>query len=197
MLGEALHRMVSECEPDKSMSTESNRPLIHSEDLDQDTALEALNLFIDGELGLEEQADLFAHMAQCRPCRRDLEQFMRFRRMSRAEYLAVPPAFDDGFFKKLDALRVTNSRVDRAGDRRSLWQHKAPMSFRAVVIAASLVFLSGLLFPANAPEKEASGQVLGTDETIEFADIAPSPTSTATLYVFYPGLTVEAAQYDD
>ncbi len=179
------------------MSTESKRTLSHAEDVDQDTALEALNLFIDGELGLEEQSALFAHMAECRSCRRDLEQFMHFRRMSRSEQLVVPPAFDDGFFKKLDALRVTTNRVDRAGDRRPLWQHKAPVSFRAVVITASLVFLSGLLFPANAPEKAVAGLVYGMDETIEFAELPTTPTRTATLYVFYPGLTVEAAQYDD
>ncbi len=186
-------------EPNRSESNrpDANRRLVHAEDLDQDTAIEALNLFIDGELGLDEQAALFAHMADCVACRRDLEHFMRFRRMSRAEHLAVPPAFDDSFFKRLDALRVTTHRVDRAGDRRSLWQHKTPISFRAVVIAASLVFLSGLLFPANPPEKTPAGEVSGVDETIEFVDMAPAPASTATLYVFYPGLTVEAAQYDD
>ncbi len=179
------------------MSTESNKRLIHSEDVDLDSALEALNLFIDGELGLEDQSALFAHLAGCRACRVELEQFMHFRRMIRTEPLAVPPAFDDGFFKKLDALRVTTSRVDRAGDRRSLWQHKTPLSYRAVVIAASLVCLSGLLFPANAPENAAAGQVFGMDETIEFTDLSPTQAGTATLYVFYPGLTIEAAQHDD
>ncbi|MEZ4701346.1 MAG: zf-HC2 domain-containing protein [Rhodothermales bacterium] len=179
------------------MSTESNRPLAHAADINDDTALEALNLFVDGELGLNEQGPLFAHLAECVSCRRDLEHIMRFRRMSRSEHLVVPPSVDDGFFKKLDALRVSSIRHNRADDRRSVWQRKAPVSFRAAVITAVLVFLTGLLFPSNTPDYARPGYVVGADETIEFPDVSLTPTALATLYVFYPGVTVEAAQHDD
>jgi anti-sigma factor RsiW len=180
-----------------SFSSDPLRPLSHASDIAQDTALEALNLFVDGELDLSAQGPLFAHLSECIPCRRELEHIMRFRRMSRAEYLIVPPIFDEAFFKRLDAVRVNAARIDRASDRRPLWQRKASLSVRAVALSAAMVFLAGLLIPANTPAPDARGSVVGTDETIEFAEVHPAPGAIATLYVFYPGLTVEAAQDDD
>ncbi len=179
------------------MSTQSNRVLTHDADVARDTALEALNLFMDGELALDDQGPLFGHMADCVQCRRQLEHVMRFRRMSRMEHLAVPPAVDDAFFKRLDAHRITSTRVNRSEDRRPLWQSATPVSFRAALIVALVVFLTGLFLPSNNGQNAARGYVIGTDETTEFPDMHLSPGAAVTVYVFYPGLTVEAALHEE
>lgn len=182
------------------MSNQPNHPLRHpdasAEEDVFDPALDALNLFVDGELALENQGPLFAHMAECLTCRRDLEHLMRFRRMTRFDHLPVSPAVDDAFFKRLDAVRVNRTRVDRASDRRPLWQHKTSVSIRAAALAAGLVFLAGLFFPSNT-QPVGQGSVVGFDETIEVSELSTTPTALATLYVFYPGLTVEAVQHED
>ena len=43
---------------------------------------------------------------------------------------------------------------------------------------------------------DVSGMVTGTDEFIEFADL-DFRSNTSTIYVFYPGLTIEAVSETD
>ena len=72
--------------------------LTHDTDIEKDTALNALNAFIDGDLSVEEQPAMFTHLAECTSCRQQLEGVMKFRRMSRLENLVVPPALDAAVF---------------------------------------------------------------------------------------------------
>ncbi len=63
-----------------------------------------------------------------------------------------------------------------------------------------MVFMTGLLMPKNPESNYASeGFVTGADELIEFADLEVTRGKTSTLYVFYPGLTIEASyeSYED
>ena len=160
-----------------------------------DTSDEALNLFVDGELASEAQPALFAHLAECAGCRQTLEAVMHFRRMSRQETLDVPPAADDAFFKRLDAVKKSERRPNRAADRRPLWQARAPLSVRAVAMTAVLFFLTGLLVPVPTgdalplPPVYIEAHQEGVDEA--------RPVRREAVYVFYPGLTVEASQGDE
>ena len=130
----------------------------------------------------------------------ELEGVMKFRRLSRAETLTAPPAMDAALFKRLHKHKALMKKIDRAEDRRPLWNTRAAVSLRATVITAMLVFLTGLLIPANNGDGFAGsvmaqynyeGIVTGSDEFIEFADW-DYRSNTSTIYVFYPGLTVEA-----
>ena len=161
---------------------------------------DSLNRYIDGELEFDRQAALFAHLAVCPSCRRTLESVLAFRRLSRSETLAVAPAVDDAFFKRLARHRESHKHVDRAAERRPLWQSRAPISVRTGVAAAVIVFLLGLLVPSNLDSTVARLQpaVIGMQEIVELqpaATVLPRAQSE-TLYVFYPGLTVEATKTD-
>ncbi len=171
--------------------------LIHDDDLSMDSALDALHSFLDGELSVSRQPALFAHLATCNSCREELEGVMKFRRMSRMENLTVPPALDAALFKRLQKHKAMVKKIDRAGDRRPLWNARAAVSLRATVVTAMLIFLTGLLIPANEQDlAQNRGSVTATDEFIEFADL-DLKSSTSTVYVFYPGLTIEEAMDED
>jgi anti-sigma factor RsiW len=159
---------------------------------------DALNLYVDGELAFEEQSDLFARLATDEAARRQLDAVMRFRRMSRLESISVPQAVDDAFFGRLARHRRVSGRFDRAQDRRPLWQARAPISVRLAMVAAMVVFLAGVLLPRNVSRPTLDGAVFGEDEVIQFADLDLfEHRSDAVLYVFYPGLTIEATEAEE
>jgi hypothetical protein len=157
---------------------------------------EALNLFVDGELPLDEQRPLFAHLADCTACARTLDGLLKFRRISRQEHLGVPPAVDEAFFQRLDRAKATHQHVDRAADRRPLWNARTPVSLRAAAVVAVLVFFAGLFVPRAEPVLRPLGTVIGEEERVEFVDVSAPPSREA-VYVFYPGLTVEAQKSDE
>jgi anti-sigma factor RsiW len=153
---------------------------------------EALNLYLDGELPFAEQPLLFAHLAVCDQCRRMMEAMMTFRRMSRQEAFPVPPAVDEAILGRLQQVKKRPTRIDRYWDRRPLWQIRATMSLRAAALAAMLLFGAGLMFPQDVGFPMTSQAVVVEQEQVE-------PANTVrihdVLYVFYPGLTVEAPKF--
>ena len=180
------------------MNNNIDNILSHHKDLMQDTALQALNDFLDGELSIDDQPALFAHLAVCESCRQELEGVMKFRRLSRVESLTAPPALDAALFKRLKTHKAMMSRIDRAEDRRPLWNVRTPVSVRATVMTVLLVFFLGLFYPSEkASEYAHQGYVSGSDELIEFADMDLSSWNTRTLYVFVPGITVEASPEEE
>lgn len=151
---------------------------------------EALHLYLDGELPFEEQPLLFAHLAECDQCRHLMGSMMTFRRMSRQEAFPVPPAVDEAFFQRLNLVKSRSKRVDRYMDRRPLWQVRAPISLRAAAMAAVVVFVAGLMFPHDIGDRIVSTTVQGEEEQVEYINVIRIPPEA--VYVFYPGLTVEA-----
>lgn len=152
---------------------------------------EALNLYLDGELTFDEQPVLFAHLAACDPCRRTLAATMDFRRMSRQEVVSVPAAVDDAFFQRLDQLKHRTDRLDRSADRSPLWNSRTPVSLRTATAVALVLFLVGFFFPQQVSDSvDSSIQVEGIEERVEFTPA--SRYRSEAVYVFYPGLTVEA-----
>lgn len=177
------------------MSNDLHNKLSHSHNVDQDVASIALNEFMDGELNINDQSALFAHLSACEECRRELDGVMNFRRLSRIEHLVAPPSMDSGMFKKLRKQKSIMARIDRAEDRAPMWSIRTAVSVRATVLTVLLVFFMGLFYPSTAERSElaAAGYVTGADELTEFPDLNLSQWNTRTLYVFYPGLTVEAS----
>lgn len=159
-------------------------------------AEEAVNLYVDGELPLEHHADLFAHLAQCEACRRTLDSVIKFRRYGRDELLTVPPALDEAFLGRLASVKSRHEQVDRAEDRGPLWTMRRPVSLGSGALAAILVFVAGLLLSSEETVLP-TGLVVGEQERLEFADTTPAIERPNTLYVFYPGLTIEAPKLTD
>lgn len=151
---------------------------------------EALSLYVDGELSLEAQPILFAHLASCEACRRTLAGVLEFRRLSRQEVIAVPPAVDDAIMERLAKRKSALDRVDRAADRRPLWQARTPVSLRAAAVVALVVFFLGLLIPHRAaPPAPTTSEVQGEEERVRFQERIRVAEA---VYVIYPGLTIEA-----
>lgn len=180
-----------------TMSNSLHTELTHHENPEQDTALDALHSFLDGELSAENQPGLFAHMAVCESCRLHMESVMKFRRLSRVENLTAPPALDAAMFKRLQHHKQVAKRMNRADDRRPLWNSRSAISLRATVLTAMLLFLTGVLLPAHNNDARITAMplpqeelVTGSDEHTEFADL-DFMENTSTVYVFYPGLTIE------
>ena len=155
---------------------------------------EALNLYADGELGFEAQPALFAHLATCADCRRSLAALLEFRRISRQEMLAVPAAADDAFFQRLDQLKRRDEHVDRQADRRPLWHVRTRISLSLAATVALLLFAAGVLLPRTTGEILVRPQIEGVEERVEFAP--PGALRPEAVYVFYPGLTVEATKLE-
>lgn len=156
---------------------------------------EALNLYADGELGLASQPALFAHLATCDACRQTFSALLEFRRLSRQEVMPVPAAADDAFFQRLDVLKRRTERVDRVAERRPLWHLRTRISLSLAASVAVLLFTLGVLLPRDTSEALVVPRIEGTEERVEFPP--PVPLRHEAVYVFYPGLTVEATKLDD
>lgn len=158
---------------------------------------EALNAYVDGELSDAAQKALFLHLAHCDSCRHTLDSVLNFRRMSRQEYLAVPPSVDEAVMQRLARHRDQQARVNRSDDRRPLWSIRLPMTLRVALLLAAGLFLVGLLSPISPAPEPLRIPVAGEEELIRFSDVDLPPSRFEAVYVFYPGLTIEAATADE
>lgn len=151
---------------------------------------EELNLFLDGELPLDRQGRLYAHLAENIEARSFMDQVLLFRRMSRQEFLDVPPAVDESFFARLDALKSSGERVDRFLEREPLWNSRKPVSLRAAIAAVVAVFMIGWLLPLGG-DGNGTAFIEQQEERV-FFDMPQTRVMQSYIYVFEPGLTIEA-----
>jgi anti-sigma factor RsiW len=172
------------------MSTTNVMDCVAAED-DRPSAEETVNRYLDGELGLESQPELFTHLASCQACRETMDAVMTFRRVAREEYIAVPPSADERFFDRLADLKERTDRLDRAGDRESLWRSRRSVSLGTTVLMAFCLFVLGLYLP-RASNQRVGGLVLGEQEMVDLD--APVYGLMNTIYVITPGVTVESAR---
>lgn len=158
---------------------------------------EELNLYLDGELPFSRQQALFSHMTTCQDCRSVMEAVLTFRRMSRQEYINLPPAADDRFFKRLAELKSAGDQRNRSLERAPLWQARRTISVRAGMSAVAVVFLFGVLLPVVSPG--AGPTVHFEAERVNLMEPvawAPPEIKETYVHVFYPGLTIEADSLD-
>ncbi len=148
---------------------------------------ENLDLYLDGELPHSQESTLFRHLSQCAGCRDYLNGVLAFRRISREEFLEVPPRADDGLLARIEEIRQTEQKTARLHAHDSLWAARATVSVRSLVLAFGAVLVSAVLLSGLG--KPSPGYVLVEQEHFRF-DRTPSIVSE--VYVFYPGLTVEA-----
>ena len=156
---------------------------------------EILHQYLDGELSLDVQSSLFEHMADCENCRRMMESVLAFRRMSRQEFLAYPPAADEVFFKRLAKLKKQSDQVDREGDRKPLWNAKRSISLRSSLALASIVFLIGLFVPMPSRTDYVTALIRLEVERVQF-EPSESIVIESHIYHWVDGITVEAVRTD-
>lgn len=156
---------------------------------------ERLNAYVDGELAFEEQPELFAHLAFCSRCRRFLDGVLSLRRTASDEPLAVPPLVDEAFLQRLADHREAVVSARRRAGRRERVRQAAPKAGRLVLV--SLLAGIGLtaLLQGSAGDVEAPGDVVGEEELVNFRPPPQRNTDSGAIYVFYPGLTIEAENW--
>ena len=156
------------------------------------TTEERLNVYAGGELDVGSQATLFAHLAACEDCRTYLERVMSFRRLLREERIRVPPRGDIQLFERIAEIRRANMRSDRLHDPDPVWGARGTISLKTGLAVASVVFVCGLLF-GSLTSADPAYSVVGDQEAVAFD---PGVASADAVYVFYPGLTIEADRLD-
>jgi anti-sigma factor RsiW len=149
---------------------------------------EALNLFLDGELPMEAQSPLFAHLAHCQPCRYRLDVVLRFRRMSRQETLAVPPVVDEAFLQRLARLKARKRASEREASRKRLSPMHVAVPLYLTLVFVILMFFVGMYVQAL--------QVMSPPAQVVPVVNTPPPVVREPLYLIYPGPTVEAERGD-
>ncbi len=164
---------------------------------------ETLHQYLDGELPVSEQPGLFEHLASCDPCRQMMDAVMVFRRMSRQEYIALPPATDDAFFKRLAEQKQMSERIDRLSDRAPLWNARRSVSLRSALALAVGVFTLGLLLPMPSRTNYTQPLIQLTSEKVDFTDFdsvaikTPIFLTENPIYIFLDGPTIEASRVSE
>ena len=151
---------------------------------------EDLNLYLDGELPFSKQTALFSQLASDSSLRSQMEAIMLFRRMSRQELISLPPSADDRFFSRLAELKQGNEQFNRAEDRQPLWRANRPVSIRSALAAVTAVFVIGLLLPMSG--SNGSTRFIAQEEDHVTFDTPRTRVLQSYIYVFEPGLTIEA-----
>lgn len=151
-----------------------------------------LNEYADGELAFDVQAELFRHLAGCERCRRYLESVVAVRRIVADEPLQLPPAYDEAFLHRLASHREAVSRAKQRTERRDRLHAAIPTAGRAAVLTLVLGLVVGNILKNEPHQTAISRDVVAEEELVNFPTVRNVTTHFAPVYVFYPGLTVEA-----
>jgi anti-sigma factor RsiW len=138
---------------------------------------ELLNLYVDGELPLDRQGELFAHLAESREARLLFNALMDFRLATRMDAISVAPAVDEALFRRIDGLRANVQRnAQHAEDRRPFRALRRRVTVGAALAVVVFMLALGALLPGPPP--------------VETVRIVPVEHAEP-VYVIYPGVTVE------
>lgn len=147
-----------------------------------------VDLYLDGELPSNREADLFRHLSSCGSCRAYLNGVLDFRRASRDEFVNVPPWADDVLMARVEAQRRSTARTARLHTRDPFWSASTTVSVRTAVLLLCAILVSTFLFAGS--HKGDAGYVYFEQEYVRFDNLWQQAGSE--IYVFYPGLTIEA-----
>ncbi|NNE47634.1 MAG: hypothetical protein HKN37_13350 [Rhodothermales bacterium] len=147
-----------------------------------------VDLYLDGELPASREADLFRHLSTCSSCRDCLNSVLSLRRIHGEEYISVPPWADDALLARVDKRRRAGRRTAQLHTNQSIWSARTTVTIRSVLVVAGAVLVSAAYLTKQFAS--ASGHVFVEQEHVRFID--PIPPLRSEVYVFYPGLTIEA-----
>ncbi len=153
----------------------------------------ALMLFLDGELALSQQSDLFSHLSGCSTCRRVMNGTLDFRRITREERFDVPSWSDDALYRRVDACRHQYIASSTKHRRASAWSLRTTVSVRSIVIGLTIVVITTVLFVSRTGERNTSR---GSSFAEQVDLKGPSIGAGEAIYVFYPGLVIEGRRED-
>lgn len=138
---------------------------------------ELLNLYVDGELPLDRQGELFAHLAESPEARVQFNALMDFRLATRMDVNTVAPAVDEALFRRIDGLRANGQRTaHRAEDRRPFPALRRRVTVGSALALMVLLLVASALLPRPTPPEKV--RIV----SVEHAE---------PVYVIYPGVTIE------
>jgi len=98
-----------------------------------------VDLFLDGQLTVEAQIDLFKHLAGCHECRDFLEKTNRLRTAARQEEPRFPEHLDRAIFEEIHRRRQVYSARSAGRHLLSGWRH--PVAVPRFAVAALLILV--------------------------------------------------------
>jgi hypothetical protein len=116
---------------------------------------ERINRFIDGELEMRQQVDLFRHLAGCTTCQTLIDGLVRMKEDIRNERIPYPQELDDAVLGQILTDAPKRMRLFReTGHRTRVWntQVSAPLrlvAFLAVIIVVAGILLGRMLLPST------------------------------------------------
>ncbi len=153
---------------------------------------EKLNLFVDGELRVADHAAMFNHLAECDRCRQYFDELLALRRMMGEEVIRVAPSQDEAFLRRLAQYRSAVQPSKVRNERRERMRRLSPVAGRALVGAAIVILVLTSLMPSPRTDAEITSLVVGEEELVNFTTTSSPNRDRGAVYVFYPGLTIEA-----
>jgi hypothetical protein len=107
---------------------------------------EQISQFIDGELELRMQVDLFRHLSVCAACQMRIDGSVRLKEAIRNERIPYPPELDDAILGKI--LRSTPEPAMASGDprrRENIWSRRITAPLHLAVSIVIIIVLAGIL----------------------------------------------------
>ena len=147
-----------------------------------------LDLFLDGELPGLREARLFQHLHECAACREYLSGALEFRRTSRDESFGVPLWADDKLIARVEAHSRLVQKKTRLHTRDPVWSASTTVSVRTLLLLCG--FIIATTYWSTRPADPETAQVYVEQEQVTQKEWWHQAATE--VYVFYPGLTIEA-----
>jgi predicted anti-sigma-YlaC factor YlaD len=129
---------------------------------------EQINQFIDGELEMRPQVELFQHLAVCAGCQSLIDALMRMKEAVRNERIPFPSELDDAILGQILGRTAVPHALHREERRRErIWNRQISIpihlaaSFAIIIIAAGLL-LGGLFLPPVEFRQQPTALQVGT-----------------------------------
>ncbi len=134
--------------------------------MDCATYQERINEFIDGELEMRLQVELFQHIATCTSCQTLIDALVRMKEAVRNERVSYPQELDDAILGQI--LTSTPPAKRTVGNPERFWNRHVAVplhlaaSFTIIILAAGLLF-GRMLFPPAELREQSGAFRMGTD----------------------------------
>ena len=119
---------------------------------------EQTSLFIDGELSMSDQVDLFKHLAVCTECQLFLDSLLKWKEIQRRESVQFPAEIDEAVLSGIEQGDAVRRDLPRRNERiPSFWGKRITLPVpMALAVGAALVIAVALLisFVARSPEPD-------------------------------------------
>jgi len=127
---------------------------------------EQINQFIDGELEMRPQVELFQHLAICAGCQSLIDAMMRMKEAVRNERIPFPSGLDDAILGQILSRTSAPLVMQREEKHRGrVWNRQVSIpvhlaaSFAVIIIAAGLLLGRMFFPPAELRQQSAALQV--------------------------------------